>query len=555
MTQTLYISILSLHILSPITNLILQLGELLSLLEDVINTSLHVEGNLGKMIEFSLEDHLESLDSILQTDELSCVTSEDLSHLEGLGQELLDLTGAGHSQLVVLRQLVHSKNGDDVLKRLVVLEDLLDTTSNVVMVLSDDVGVHDTGGGIERVDSGVDTQLGNTTGKHSGGVKMGEGGGRGGISKIVSRHVDSLDGGDGSLLGGGNTLLHATHVSGEGRLVSYGRGDTTEEGRHLRTGLGETEDVVDEEKHILTLLVTEVLGDREAGEAHTGTSSGRLVHLSVHEGHLGVVALQVDDTSLNHLVVEIVTLTGTLTDSGEHRVTSVSLGDVVNELHDKHSLSDTGTSEETDLSSLGVRGKKIDDLDTSRKNLLLDGHLDELGSLSVNGGLGLGVDGASLVNGLSNDVHDTAESLGSDGDLDRISGVDDLLATDKTLGTVHSNGTDDILTEMLGDLKNETGRASSDLKTVEDGREVLIELNVDDGTDNGGNASLGSSNGLGRGLLGGGGSRLGRNGSVDSLLRVYGGRVAASGNSRCETLHVRLKNASSGLATDLRQSS
>lgn len=73
--------------------------------------------------------------------------------------------------------------------------------------------------------------------------------------------------------------------------------------------------------------------------------------------------LEVDDTSLNHLVVEIVTLTGTLTDSGEDGVTSVSLGDVVNQLHDKHSLSDSGTTEETDLSSLGVGGEEIDDLE------------------------------------------------------------------------------------------------------------------------------------------------------------------------------------------------
>jgi hypothetical protein len=63
-------------------------------------------------------------------------------------------------------------------------------------------------------------------------------------------------------------------------LVTDGRGDTTQKGRHLRTGLGETEDVVDEEKHccrqllagfadikakqltILALLVAKVLGNR-----------------------------------------------------------------------------------------------------------------------------------------------------------------------------------------------------------------------------------------------------------------------------------------------------
>lgn len=44
---------LSLHNLSPTTNLILELSKLLGLLEDVINTSLHVEGNLRQVVELS----------------------------------------------------------------------------------------------------------------------------------------------------------------------------------------------------------------------------------------------------------------------------------------------------------------------------------------------------------------------------------------------------------------------------------------------------------------------------------------------------------------------
>lgn len=51
---------------------------------------------------------------------------------------------------------------------------------------------------------------------------------------------------------------------------------------HLR----EPENVVDEEEHILALLVTEILGDREAGEGDTGPGAGGLVHLSVHQRHL-----------------------------------------------------------------------------------------------------------------------------------------------------------------------------------------------------------------------------------------------------------------------------
>jgi hypothetical protein len=44
----------------------------------------------------------------------------------------------------------------------------------------------------------------------------------------------------------------------------------------------------------------------------------------------------------------------------------MSLSNIVNQLHDKYSLAYTGTTEKTNLSSLSVRSKKIDDLNTYR---------------------------------------------------------------------------------------------------------------------------------------------------------------------------------------------
>lgn len=46
----------------------------------------------------------------------------------------------------------------------------------------------------------------------------------------------------------------------------------------------------------------------------------------------------------------------------------MGLGDVVNEFLNQHRLSDTSTSEETNLSTTSVGGKKIDNLDTSLQN-------------------------------------------------------------------------------------------------------------------------------------------------------------------------------------------
>ena len=76
-------------------------------------------------------------------------------------------------------------------------------------------------------------------------------------------------------------------------MVTDGRGDTTKQGRHLGTGLRETENVIDEEQHVLSFVVAEVFGDGQSGQADTGTGAWGFVHLSVHqrdleEGNMGL---------------------------------------------------------------------------------------------------------------------------------------------------------------------------------------------------------------------------------------------------------------------------
>jgi len=70
------------------------------------------------------------------------------------------------------------------------------------------------------------------------------------------------------------------------------------------------------------------------------------VHLSEDQSHLGL-AIEVDDLRLLHLMVQIVTLTSTLSDTSEDGITTVGLGDVVDELLNEDSLADTSTSEQT----------------------------------------------------------------------------------------------------------------------------------------------------------------------------------------------------------------
>jgi hypothetical protein len=100
-------------------------------------------------------------------------------------------------------------NGNDILERLVRLEDLLGSGGDVVVSLSDNSGVEHSGLGVKGVDGGVDTQLGDTSRQDGGGVQVGEGGGRSRVSQIIGRDVDGLDGSDRSLLGGGTAMSAA----------------------------------------------------------------------------------------------------------------------------------------------------------------------------------------------------------------------------------------------------------------------------------------------------------------------------------------------------------
>merc|ERR1719265_3130977 len=170
----------------------------------------------------------------------------------------------------------------------------------------------------------------------------------------------------------------------------------------------------------------EVLGDGQTGQTDTSAGSWGLVHLTVHKGRLGSLGTglgralgDLDHSGLLHLGVQVITLTGTLSDSGEHRETTMVRRNILDQLHNNDSLTDTGTSEETNLTTLRVRGKKIENLHTSHENLGGLTLVRQRRSLGVDRPLGFGVDRSTLINRLTDHIHDTAESGRSDRHLDK----------------------------------------------------------------------------------------------------------------------------------------
>src|SRR3954471_10522921 len=86
----------------------------LRLLECFLDRAHHVERLLGQRVAFTVDDHLEALDRVLESDVLAFLAGEVARHREGLREKALDLARAGHRQLVFGRKLVHAQDGDDV---------------------------------------------------------------------------------------------------------------------------------------------------------------------------------------------------------------------------------------------------------------------------------------------------------------------------------------------------------------------------------------------------------------------------------------------------------
>ena len=281
---------------------------------------------------------------------------------------------------------------------------------------------------------------------------MGEGGRGRWVGQVVGGHVDRLHRGDRALLGGGDALLQRAHVGGQRRLIAHGGRDAPEQGRHFGAGLGEAEDVVDEEQHVLAFFVAEVLGQRQAGQRDAGAGTRRLVHLAINQRHLGALGralAQLDHAGIDHLVVQVVAFAGPLADAGKDGHAAMAFGDVVDQFLNQHRLAHAGAAEQADLAALQIRAEQVHHLDAGHQDLGRGRLILERGGGTVDRVGHLRVDRAALVDRLADHVQDAAERLWTDGNADRRAGVQHLAAANQAVGAVHGDAAHRSLTQFL----------------------------------------------------------------------------------------------------------
>ena len=296
--------------------------------------------------------------------------------------------------------------------------------------------------------------------------------------------------GDRPFFGGRDPLLQGAHVGRQCRLIAHRRRDPAQQRRHFRAGLGEAEDIVDKEQHVLAFLVAEILGQGQPGQANPGTGARRLVHLTVDQSgfRAGRVA-GCDDAGLDHFLVQIVPFAGPLADPGEHRVTAVRLGDVGDQFHDQHRFADAGAAEQANLAALGVRRQQVDDLNTGFQNFGFRRLINKLWRLPVNRRAHVGANFRAIVDRLTDDVQNPAQRFRANRHRDWRAGVLDLAAAHQTLGGVHGDGPHGVFAQMLRHLKDQRVIAVLRVQRVQDLRQIAVELHVDNGADDLGDRS------------------------------------------------------------------
>ncbi len=210
-------------------------------------------------------------------------------------------------------------------------------------------------------------------------------------------------------MGGGDALLQRAHVGRERGLITHRRRNTAEQRRHFRARLREAEDVVHEEQHVLP-LIAEMLGDGQAGETDTRARAGRLVHLAIHERAFGAgTAALLVHARFDELVIEVVAFARTLAHAGEYGITTVRLGDVVDQFLNEHGLADAGAAEQADLAALRIGREQIHHLDAGDENFGFRRLIGVERCGLMDRAHGFRLDRTRFVDRLADHVHDAAE--------------------------------------------------------------------------------------------------------------------------------------------------
>ncbi len=182
-------------------------------------------------------------------------------------------------------------------------------------------------------------------------------------------------------------------------------------------------------------------------------------------------------------MVEVVTLTGTLTHTGEHGQTAVLHGDVADQLHHVHGLAHTGATEQADLAALGERADQVDHLDAGFQQFLRRRQLVVRRGLAVDrSASALAIGPASSIGLPSTSMMRPRVALPT-GTVIGCAGIGHVHAALEAVGGAHRNGTHHAVAQLLLELPASVPVSSSFNASYTFGNLVAREFHVHHGAD------------------------------------------------------------------------
>jgi len=148
-------------------------------------------------------------------------------------------------------------------------------------------------------------------------------------------------------------------------------------------------------------------------------------------------------------VIEVVALASTFTNTGKHRVAAVLFSDVVDQLHQRHGLADTGTTEQANLAALGYRHNQVDNLDTGLEQLRCRCLLFIRRRRPMNRHFFLGTNFAGVIDRPAKHIHDASQRFLSNRDRNGGAGIGNGHAALQTLRRTHRDRANNAIAQLL----------------------------------------------------------------------------------------------------------
>ena len=204
------------------------------------------------------------------------------------------------------------------------------------------------------------------------------------------------------------------------------------------------------------LFIAEIFRHGQGGKGHAQARPRRLVHLAVHQGHLGLLRLfQINDAGFNHFIVQVVPFAGAFPHPGKNGKAAARLGDVVDQLHDEHGLAHAGTAERADLAAFQEGADQVDHLDARFQYLRTGGLFVQGGSAAVDASHPGAVRLAPLVHGFTQNIENAAQNARSHRHFNGVAQIAHGHAAAQAVRGTHGHGAHPAVADVLLDFQHQ----------------------------------------------------------------------------------------------------